>query len=125
MSKPLNSFSKLIRSWFKPHKSAPFHRRRVRLTFECLEGRIVPSVNTITTVAASVDASPASTLTYGTTATLTATISAVSGSTAPAAGSVDFLDGSTDLGAVFTDTESGNTAIFTLITDHPTKAYLV
>ena len=68
-------------------------------------------VDTLTTVTSS-----ASTVTYGTPVTLTATVAPTRGTAVPAAGSVDFQDGTTDLGSISSNTVSGTNAIFTLVT---------
>ncbi len=93
-------------------------RGRVRLRLEELEDRLVPSIGTSTALVAAVNGSLVSNITYGTSVTLTATVTAQSGSAAPTLGSVDFVDIATnlDLGVVSIDTVAGSNAVFQLVT---------
>jgi hypothetical protein len=90
--------------------------RRVRLQLEALEDRLVPAspvVNTSMALTASVNGSaPMTSIVYGKTVTLIATVTPASGSTAPSLGTVEFLEGSTELGAISPAPVVGNHALF-------------
>ena len=77
------------------------------------------NISTTTTISATVNGVPKSSVVYGTLVTLTATVHPKTGTAVPTAGSVDFLDVTTsiDLGTATSETVSGSDAIFTLVTN--------
>ncbi len=99
-----------------PFAVAPVDNTNFNGTPGVTDGLITFPTFTTTMVSATVGVTAVSTITYGTSVTLSATVTPVAGSIAPAAGSVDFQDNGNELGTITTETVSGNQAVFTLVT---------